>query len=167
MSPRRPRSAGATEPSVSGRDSDALAFMRWLWAIDHRLRSLSKQMQERLGITGPQRLVLRLVGRAPGVTPSQLAGWLHLDRGTLTGILVRLESRRLLSREPHPEDGRSVTLRVSREGRRLDREMVGTVEECVRRALATLDRAQIEAATQVLDAVARELEAEARGGPEA
>jgi DNA-binding MarR family transcriptional regulator len=140
--------------------------MRWLWAIDHRLRSVSKQMQGRLGVTGPQRLVLRLVGRSPGVTPSQLATWLHLDRGTLTGILERLESRQLLSREPHPEDGRSVVLSLSRQGRRLDRETTGTVEECIRRALSTLSRAQIDAAKQVLDAVARELEIEAQRGLE-
>lgn len=156
---RRVRSGTAQRDHAS----EALAFMRLLWAIDHRLRSISKQMQNRLGITAPQRLVLRLVGRTPGVTPSELAHVLHLDRGTLTGIVERLRARALLVRAPHPEDGRSVVLRLSARGRGLDREMSGTVEDCIRRALSGLSRLQIEAASQVLEAVARELEAEALG----
>ena len=138
--------------------------MRLLWAIDHHLRSVSKQMQNRLGITAPQRLVLRLVGRTPGLTPSELADRLHLDRGTVTGIIERLRARALLLRKPHPEDGRSVVLHLSASGRGLDRETSGTVEECVRRALSTLPGAEVEAAARVLEAVARELEAQARRG---
>ncbi|HTV21645.1 MAG TPA: MarR family transcriptional regulator [Polyangiaceae bacterium] len=134
--------------------------MRLLWALDHRLRSISKQMQNRLGVTAPQRLALRLVGRTPGLTPSELAGSLHLDRGTVTGIVERLVSRGILQRAPHPEDGRSVVLKLSARGRRLDRETTGTVEECVRRALSKLTPTQIEVAQQVLEAIAHELDVE-------
>jgi hypothetical protein len=42
----------------------------------------------------------------------------------------------------------------------LDRETPGTVEACVRRALASTSREQIDAARQVLEAVARELASE-------
>ncbi len=142
--------------------TDALAFMRLLWAVDHRLRSLSKQMQNRMGVSGPQRLVLRMVGRLPQVMPSQLAELLHLDRGTLSGILERLAAQRLVIRKPHPVDGRSVRLELSARGRVLDKETAGTVEACVRRALASLSRSQVNAARQVLEALARELEVEAQ-----
>jgi DNA-binding MarR family transcriptional regulator len=140
--------------------------MRLLWAIDHGLRSLSKQMQASMGMTGPQRLVLRIVGRFPQVMPSELAELLHLDRGTLSGILERLVTQQLLVRRPHEVDGRSVLLSLSARGRLLDRETSGTVEACVRRALASQPRAKIEAAKQVLEAVARELAREEAGTPE-
>jgi hypothetical protein len=40
-----------------------LDFMRLLWSIEHGLQRMSKRMEaELLGITGPHRLVLRLVG---------------------------------------------------------------------------------------------------------
>src|ERR1043166_1406830 len=39
----------------------ALDFMRAVWALDHALRSRSKRMKREIGLTGPQRLVLRLV----------------------------------------------------------------------------------------------------------
>jgi DNA-binding MarR family transcriptional regulator len=140
--------------------NDTLAFMRLLWALDHRLRALSKQMHTRIGLTGPQRLVLRLIGRSPRVMPSELAELLHLDRGTLSGILARLASQKLLVRAPHPEDGRSVLMRLSARGRALDRETLGTVEACVRRALASLPRGSIDAAKLVLEALAYELQVE-------
>lgn len=134
--------------------------MRLLWAVDHRLRSLSKQMQNRIGVSGPQRLVLRIVGGRPGVVPSELAELMHLDRGSLSGILERLVAQRLLARKPHPEDGRSVQLQLSARGRALAEETAGTVEACVRRALASLPSSKVDAARQVLEAVARELEVE-------
>lgn len=137
-----------------------LAFMRLLWAVDHGLRSLSKHMQADLGLSGPQRLVLRMLGRIPPAMPSELADLLHLDRSTVSGVLERLEHQQLIVRLSHPEDGRSVLVALSARGKLLDRETPGTVEACVRRALASLPRTKVEAARQVLEAVARELDAE-------
>jgi MarR family transcriptional regulator, organic hydroperoxide resistance regulator len=131
--------------------------MRLLWAVDHGLRSVSKQMQRRLGITGPQRLALRFVSSSPLITPSELAAVLHLDRGTLTGILERLVEAGLLVRQADPDDGRRVRLALSARGRRLESETSGTLEDCIERALASQPRARVEAAKQVLEAVVREL----------
>ena len=47
-------------------------------------------------------------------------------------------------------------------GQLLNRELPGTVEGCIQRALATLPRAKVEAAKLVLEAVARELTREAQ-----
>jgi MarR family transcriptional regulator, organic hydroperoxide resistance regulator len=154
---RKPSGKESAPRSRGDQLTNTLAFMRLLWAVDHGLRSLSKQMQARIGMTGPQRLALRIVGRFPRMMPSELADLLHLDRGTLTGILERLAAQQLLVREPHQDDGRSVLLRLTARGRLLDRETAGTVEACVRRALASVPRASIDAAKQVLEAVAREL----------
>jgi len=136
---------------------NALAFLRLLWAIDHGLRSVSRQMHGKLGMTGPQRLVLRMVGKFPDLMPSELAALLHLDRGTLTGIVERLASQQLLSRKANEKDGRSFLLRLTARGQLLDREVPGTVEACIQRALAAVPRAKVEAAKVVLEAVAREL----------
>src|SRR5688572_32901723 len=119
--------------------------MRLLWAVDHGLRSLSKRMQTNLGITGPQRLVLRLVGRFRDLSPSELAELLHVDRGTLSGILERLSARGLLARRAHPEDGRRMLLGLTVRGQRLNKESEGTVEAAVQRALATLPASKIRA----------------------
>jgi MarR family transcriptional regulator, organic hydroperoxide resistance regulator len=160
QTPPKPSRAGTRNRETPAGDplSNTLAFMRLLWAMDHGLRSISKRMQTRLGVTAPQRLVLRLLGREPGMTPSALAALLHLDRGTLTGIVERLELQALLVRRPHPEDRRSFVLSLTRQGKRLDREAEGTVEACVRRALESLPKAKVDAAREVLERIARELE---------
>ena len=92
--------------------------------------------------------------------PSMLAELLHLDRSTVTGVLERLAHQQLIVRLSHPEDGRSILVALSARGKLLDRETPGTVEACVRRALASLPTAKVDAAGQVLEAVARELAAE-------
>ena len=168
MSPiakRPPRKhASAKGQPVNEALPENLAFMRLLWAVDHGLRSISKQMQATIGLTGPQRLVLRILGRTPRVMPSELAELLHLDRGTVSGVLDRLVDQQLIVRRPHPEDGRSVLVELSARGKLLDRETAGTVEACVRRALASLPRSKVDAAIAVLEALARELTREEERG---
>ncbi len=70
---------------------DVLRFMRLIWAVDHELERVSKRMEDRIGLTIPQRLSLLLIGQNPGILASELAEVLHLHRGTLSGILRRLE----------------------------------------------------------------------------
>jgi DNA-binding MarR family transcriptional regulator len=155
---RKPIDSGSLgRPGRAERLPTALAFLRLLWAIDHGLRSVSRRMQRELGLTGPQRLVLRMVSKFPQLMPSELAELLHLDRGTLTGVLERLEAQQLLVRVPNEQDGRSVLLSLTARGKLLDREIPGTVEASISRALASLPPAKIEAARQVLEAVTREL----------
>ena len=72
-------------PALSG----TLSFMQLLWELHHELQAQSKEMEHRHGVTGPQRLVLRLVGRFPGVSPGELAALLRLHPSTLTGVPSR------------------------------------------------------------------------------
>ena len=67
-----------------------LDFMRLLWTLEPGLQSASKRMESALGVTGPQRIVLRIVGRHPGVSAGQLAHIAQLHPSTITGIVQRL-----------------------------------------------------------------------------
>ena len=80
--------------------------MRVIWGISHGLQSTSKRMEARLGITGPQRLVVRILGYQPGATAGELARVLRLHPSTLTGVLRRLEDRGLIARSPGEHDRR-------------------------------------------------------------
>src|SRR5437899_11490374 len=77
-----------------------LDFMRLLWAVDHALQSTSKRMEANFGMTGPQRLVVRIVGRFPGTPAGRVAQILHVHPSTLTGIRKRLAARGILPRTP-------------------------------------------------------------------
>lgn len=141
-----------------GRLGDVLDFMRLLWAVDHGLQSISKRMEGTHGVTGPQRLVIRLVGRYPGISAGRLAQALHIDPSTLTGILKRLETRGILKRAPDPKDGRRALFSLTTKGRDLDTLRKGTVEASVRRALSRLSDDQIETTEAVLTAISQELD---------
>src|SRR5438045_978930 len=110
-----------------------LDFMRLLWAVDHALQSASKRMESTYGVTGPQRLVVRIVGRFPGIAAGRVAEILHVHPSTLTGILKRLETRGLLQRRTDPRDGRRALFMLTPKGRKLDTVRTGIVEQAVRR----------------------------------
>jgi DNA-binding MarR family transcriptional regulator len=134
-----------------------LDFMRLLWAVDHGLQSASKRMRARLGVTGLQRLVVRIVGRFPGISAGSLAAILHLHPSTLTGVLRRLQLRGDLERRRDAADGRRARFRLTARGRRLDAARGGTVEAAVRRGLSKAAPGDLEAAQRLLRLLAEAL----------
>jgi len=111
-------------------------------------------MEEALGVTGQQRLVVRMIGRFPGITAGGLAGLLHLHPSTVTGLLKRLERRRMIARRVDVRDRRLAAFRLSPQGRRLDARRSGTVESLMSNVLASLPAARVEAARGVVRALA-------------
>jgi hypothetical protein len=89
---RTPRRERALDP--------VLDFLRLLWSIEHGLQSTSKRMGATMGITGPQRLVLRVVSQYPDISAGELAHVVRLHPSTITGILQRLVAKRLLFATP-------------------------------------------------------------------
>lgn len=140
---------------------DALEFLERVWRLNHAMQRCSNRMSRDLGLTGPQRLVVRCVGKYPGLTASQLAAILHLDRGTVSAALNRLEDKGLLERRADPRDGRRVTLGLTAEGRLLDRPTEHTIESAVEHLLRVTGDADREATERMLAALAYALEVEA------
>ena len=141
-----------------------LDFMRIIWALDHGLQSLSKRMQATLGLTGPQRATLRVLGRRPGITAAALADIQRLHPSTLTGILQRLEDQGLLRRTPDPADRRRTRLELTARGRHFDVPVPGTVEAVVGHVLAGIRETELRPVAAILAAVAAALLEESRSG---
>jgi DNA-binding MarR family transcriptional regulator len=141
---------------------EVLEFMRLIWQLDHALQRASKRMHSSLGITGPQRLVIRVVGRFPGIPAGQLAKILHIDPSTLTGVLKRLERRGLVARRRDPRDRRRALIGLTAEGRRLEAGLEGTIEDVVHDALDELPDVAIRHSAEVLRLLAARLDAAPR-----
>ncbi len=131
--------------------------MRLLWALDHGLQRRSKRMEVELGVTGMQRIVIRLIGRYPDVAAGRLAELVHVHPSTLTGVLRRLVERGFIQRDRDPEDARKTKFVLLPPGQAVDATQAGTVEAAVRRALARIPPESIDAARDVLAAVSEEL----------
>ena len=137
---------------------DGLQFMQLLWAVAHGLERASKRMTADIGVTGPQRLVLRVVGLFPGLSAGDLAAVLHVHPSTLTGVLQRLAAQRLLRRIDDPRDRRRAILRLTPRGSRANATRAHTVEAAVEAALRQVSRRDREATMRVLHRLARYLQ---------
>lgn len=156
--PATPRTAPRSTPEEPiPRLGGVLDFMRLLWGVDHGLQSASKRMEARIGVTGPQRIAVRILGRFPAISAGRLAKILHVHPSTLTGVMRRLEERGYVVRKQDPNDARRALFSLTAKGRLLDAAQAGTVEAAVRRALGSVPERRLAAAREVLEAVAREL----------
>lgn len=150
--------APAADARVASID-EVLAFMGLIWAIDHQMERVSKRMETAIGLTIPQRLSLLLIGRRPGILASELATVLHLHRGTMSGIVGRLEDAGLVTRVVEPGDGRRIGLSLTPAGRRVNARRAGTFEAAVRGVLAASAPADLAATASVLARLSTELQA--------
>ena len=136
---------------------DVLQFMQVLWAVVHGLEQTSKRMQGRIGVTGPQRLALRVVGLFPGLSAGDLATILHVHPSTLTGVIHRLVTQGLLDRADDPRDRRRAILHLTKRGSRANATRKATVESAVAEALDGVSTQDRDAARRVLERLAQHL----------
>jgi DNA-binding MarR family transcriptional regulator len=145
----------ATKELAQG--GSVLDFLRLLWAIDHALQKHSRRMTHELGVTGVQRLAIRVLGRYPDLTPGQLAGLLHLHPSTVTGVVQRLQRGGFVLRRVDRADHRRCRLALTAKGRAVDARRGGTVEAELEAALQKIDPAALSTAERVLTAIGERL----------
>jgi MarR family transcriptional regulator, organic hydroperoxide resistance regulator len=137
---------------------DILEFMQVLWAVVHGLQRTSKRMAANVGVTGPQRLVLRVVGLLPGISAGNLAAILRVHPSTLTGVLERLARQQLLARADDPADRRRAVLRLTTRGARVNAIKRNTVESAIANALIGVSGRDRTATRRTLERIAWHLE---------
>ena len=75
--------------------------------------------------------ILSIIMHNPGITSRQLCGVLSILPPNLVGKISQMEKRELVSRRPHPQDGRAVGLYLTETGAKLmaDAERTATALE--------------------------------------
>jgi DNA-binding MarR family transcriptional regulator len=79
----------------------------------------SRRLVKRVGLTGPQLVILKEICRAEAVSAGTIAKAVSLSSATVTGILERMENRGLVSRGRDHQDRRRVMVRATDAGRRV------------------------------------------------
>lgn len=70
------------------------------------------------GLTAPQFDVIATLGNTPGMSCGELCERTLVTKGTLTGVLDRLEAKGLVERVPSAKDRRSIRVHLTRKGER-------------------------------------------------
>lgn len=71
------------------------------------------------GLTPPQFDIVATLGNTPGMTFKELGTRTLITKGTLTGVVDRLEKRGIVRRVASDRDGRSTLVRLTRSGEAL------------------------------------------------
>ena len=77
----------------------------------------SKKLERVSGLTGPQLLVMQLIGTHGEVTSGVIAREVSLSQATVTSIIDRLERKGMLTRERSTHDKRKVLVSLTEAGR--------------------------------------------------
>jgi DNA-binding MarR family transcriptional regulator len=134
-----------------------LGFLSVVWRLNHSLERASKRMETTIGVTGQQRMIIRILGRYPGITPGAVARTLWIDAGTLSAALKRLEHKGLVRRVPDTVDRRRVMLHLTDAGRAFDVPAAQSVEAAIDATLHAHTEVDIATTRAFIQAVASEV----------
>jgi MarR family transcriptional regulator, organic hydroperoxide resistance regulator len=79
----------------------------------------SRKTLKEFGVTGPQIWALRTIENAGMLTMGELAQHMHLHVSTVTGIVHRMRSAKLVIRKRSSADARCLELRLTTQGKRI------------------------------------------------
>ena len=125
-------------------------LMRTLWQLNHVLERASRRLESVSGVTAQQRMIIRCIGKYPGMTAGQLATHFHLDPGTVSVAIDRLEEKGLVERRRTERDRRRVMLGLTAEGRAIDAAVVGPAERAFGDLLEKAESADVASTHRVL-----------------
>lgn len=111
-----------------GRLDDQLCFA--LYAASRAITNTYREGLAGLGLTYPQFVTLLVLWETDDISVSELGERLHLDSGTLSPLLKRLEALGFITRHRAVDDERRVRIRLTCEGENL-REPVSDVQRSV------------------------------------
>jgi DNA-binding MarR family transcriptional regulator len=102
-----------------------------LYSVTNAMIRAYRPLLEELSLTYPQYLVMLVLWKEAGISVKTLGERLHLDSGTLTPLLKRLEVKKLVIRGRSEEDERVRVLHLTEQGQML-RQQAESVPEMMR-----------------------------------
>lgn len=106
-----------------------------------------------MGMTTTQFDVIATLGNQPPMTCKELGEKTLVTKGTLTGVLERLEAKGILERKLNPEDARSQMIGLTKEGQKLFEKVFPAHLQHLEKAFSKLSAKELEEVTQSLKAI--------------
>jgi len=131
----------------------ALRLIAHLHKATHQVGLYVHRELAELGISQAEAHVLSHLSMRGSCSIAEVHHSFGHRRSTLTSILDRLEDRGLIDREIHPDDRRSVLLRLTRDGKPLAASARRTLERLEAAALSGLSEQQVASFVAVIEAI--------------
>lgn len=112
-----PKPPSIPTPDEALKLSNQLCFP--IYAAANAIQKAYRPLLTPLGLTYPQYLVMLVLWERDGVSLGDIGRRLHLDSGTLTPLLKRLEAAGFVARRRSDEDERVVLISLTAKGRAL------------------------------------------------
>ena len=90
-----------------------------VYRLNRAIGSVYRPLLDALGLTYPQYLVMLLLWEQDGRSVNEIAHPLHLDSGTLTPLLKRMEKTGLVTRQRDTKDERIMRIHLTPHGQSL------------------------------------------------
>ncbi|WP_321333376.1 MarR family transcriptional regulator [uncultured Bacteroides sp.] len=97
--------------------SNQLCFL--VYRLEKEINARYRPLLGELGLTYPQYLVMLVLWEQDNLPINSICERLKLDTGTISPLLKRLETAKLISRKRSKEDERSVFVKLTKEGNEL------------------------------------------------
>lgn len=134
--------------------------LRTAYGLLHRQSNASLA---RFGVTVDQFVLLALLAEEDGVTQQELVRRASSDANTIRAMLVRMQERGLVAREPHPTDARARSVILTRRGRETLDTLWAASESVRERLMAALTPAEADLLVDLLNRISETLTTENGG----
>jgi MarR family transcriptional regulator, lower aerobic nicotinate degradation pathway regulator len=152
-----------SEPDVRNFEEEQSKRLNYLIRRMHQTAdALYLEEAGRYEVTSVQMACLRAIEARPGVDQLRLARALKLDRTTIAGVVLRLQRKKLISRERDETDRRSILLYATAAGEELLTSLIPAVDRAQRRMLAPLRPAERRALLDLMARIVEEAPGEGR-----
>jgi DNA-binding MarR family transcriptional regulator len=91
------------------------------YTVSQAFNRAYRPLLDPLGLTYPQFLVMLVLWEGDNIAISDIGSRIHLDSGTLTPLLKRLEANGFVKRQRNPKDEREVRISLTPAGQTLRR----------------------------------------------
>jgi hypothetical protein len=106
-----------------------------------------------MGLTMTQFDIIATLGNQPPMTCKELGEKTLISKGTMTGVLERLELKGLIEKLMNDDDGRSYKISLSKAGDKLFKKVFPEHVEYLGKAFGKLSKKELEEAVTVLKEV--------------
>jgi DNA-binding MarR family transcriptional regulator len=100
-----------------------------LYALSREVIKLYKPLLDKYDLTYTQYITMLVIWEEEKIIFKELGKRLHLDSGTLTPVIKKIEEKGLISRYRNAEDDRMVIVELTEKGRLLKEDMLEVPEK--------------------------------------